>query len=259
MWSGGGHRNPPPYYDPPNPYGSLYPNPNPTYQPPQPNVPVLSHHGVPSPVPSGPNFSTPNYGPPPPVYGIQPPAGAVNYQYQNPYQQQPMSGEDAWVTVQHGSPFPHGAIQAMDRPLNNNDSTAKACYVALWNNNGEPVYGRAWNKNGTVEAWFPYGGNEHHSGGVGSFSLLAYYGPPRQNFRYAWVPVNQLNSMCQPVRQQDYVPAVIPDLHIGKFSGEMLGKANLSRRMAWVSHGGQEHHFTDNKFNGAYVLCRVPL
>jgi len=172
-----------------------------------------------------------------------------------------MGNEDGWVPVNHGSSLPYGAVQAMDRPLNNSDRTAKNCYVAVWNKNGEPVFGRAWNNNGKVEAWFPHGGEEHHSARIkpASFSILTYYGPPRQNFRYAWVPISQLNTMCQPVRQGEYSPVVIPDVRVKSFNGELLGKANLSRRMAWVSYAGKEHHFNDHRFNNAHVLCRVPL
>jgi hypothetical protein len=169
-----------------------------------------------------------------------------------------MSGEDMWVSVKHGDYFPHGAVQAMDRQLNNNDPTAQNCYVALWTHKGEPVFGRAWSKGGKVEAWFPHGGREHHSGSLSpsTFSLLTYQGPPRQNFRYAWVPVTQLNSMCQPVTQKEFSPVVIPDARVGSFQGEMLGKGNVSRKTAWVSHAGKEHQISGNN---AHVLCRVPL
>lgn len=144
----------------------------------------------------------------------------------------------------------------MDRSLNNSEHTTKNCYVALWTKDGEPVFGRAWNNKGKVEAWFPHGGQEH---APSTFSVLTYHGPPRQNFRYAWVPVTQLNAMCQPVRQQEYSPMVVTDVQVGSFGGELLGKGNLGRRMAWVSYAGKEHHFTDHKFDNAYVLCRLPL
>lgn len=92
-----------------------------------------------------------------------------------------------------------------------------------------------------------------------TFSLLTYQGPPQQNFRYAWVPVSQLNSMCQPVTQQGNSPVVIPDVNIGLFHGELLGKGDLGKRAAWVSYAGREHQFKDAQLNGAYALCRVPL
>jgi len=247
------------------PAGMMYPNlsnPSPAGQV---GVPTLSHRGVPSPnstPPSAPyQYSG---GPPMPSYGfnVQHPvaAGAVP-QYPYPNQGQPPMGMDTeeWVTVSHGSPFPNAAVQAMDRPLYNNDDTTKNCYVALWTKNGEPVFGRAWNNRGKVEAWFPHGDHEHHSGRIQSFQILTYRGPPFQNFRYAWVQANQLNSFCQPVAKDGYCPAVVRGVRSQNFSGELLGKANLSRRMAWVSHAGKEHHFGDQAYNNCFVLCRVPL
>jgi hypothetical protein len=198
----------------------------------------------------------------PPNFGYPTPAGGVQ-QYPYPQQnQQMMSGEDEWVQVQHGAPLPYGQlIKAMDRQLSNNDHTAKDCYVALWMKNNEPVFGRAWNNGGKVEAWFPHGGNENHSGNAGPFKLLMYRGPPYQNFRYAWIPVQQLsaNTMCQPVAQQSYVPIVLRDIRAEKFNGEILGKGDLNRRMAWASYAGKEHHFSGHQFDSAHVLCRVPL
>jgi len=134
--------------------------------------------------------------------------------------------------------------------------------VALWQHEGEPVFGRAINKHGRVEAWFPHGGKEHHSNGLSNFSLLRT-NQPGQNFRYAWVPMNQLtaNSMCRPVEQQGYCPVVVQDARCkdSSFNGELLGKGNLGRRMVWVSHAGHESHFDGRQYDNSYALCRVPL
>jgi len=233
----------------PNPYAAQnYP---PSYAD---TVPVLRHRGVPSPLAPGSASTSPL----PPAYGFMPPAGSVPYQ--DPYQPPTsMSGQDEWITVRHGAQFPHGAVQAMDRTLRNNDQSTQHCYVALWENRGEPVFGRAWNNRGNVEAWFPHGGKEYHSGQVPSFKILTYRGPPSQIFRYAWVQVNQLNAMCQPVRQQAYSPVVISEFRTGTFVGELLGKANLSGRQAWVSYAGKEHPVHAHALDTSYVLCRVPL
>jgi len=172
-----------------------------------------------------------------------------------------MHGEDEWISVSHGASFPNTPtpVKAMDRPLQNEDETARVCYVALWKTK-EPVFGRAYNKNGKIEAWFPYDGKECHStGNVGTFSLLVYKGPPSQKFRYVWIPINELGSGCQPVRVGDYSPVVVPNIRIASFRGELLGKANLSRKMAWVSYDGKEHCFTDNMFKESCVLCHMPL
>lgn len=269
MWSSRRPHHPPPFFEPPvmNGPAGMYPNlsnPSPAGQV---GVPTLSHRGVPSPnsTPSVPPSAPYQYsgGPPMPNYGfqVQPPAAGAVPQYPYPNQTQPYGMDvEEWVTVSHGSPFPVGAVQAMDRPLSNNDETAKNSYVALWTKNGEPVFGRAWNNRGKVEAWFPHGDHEHHSGTIPSFQLLTSRGPPFQNFRYAWVQANQINSMCQPVRKGDYSPAVLRDLRLRNFNGELLGKANLARRMAWVSYAGKEHYFDDDQvYSNCFILCRVPL
>lgn len=283
MWSEH-RRGPPPFYDPPATgpaAGSLYPNPyavdSPAgYRPPEPpagSVPVISHRGVPSPIAGG--YQQPTAPPPvgaqqpfqlPPQYGFQPPfqqvppAGAAPGYHANPYLPNQSTGEDVWMTVKHGDPFPYGAVQAMDRDLKNNDKSTHQSYVALWNHGGEPVFGRARkDKHGRVEAWFPYGGKEHHSNGMSNFSILLT-NQPGHNFRYAWVQMNQLNDMCRPVKQQNYSPVVVQDVHCrDSFHGELLGKGDTSRRMVWVSYSGKEHHFDGRHFENAYVLCRVPL
>jgi len=183
-----------------------------------------------------------------------------------------LNGKDQWQHVSHNERFPRTVfpafpvtiVKAMDRPLQNEDETMRVCYVALWYDYGqkkEPVFGRARNNDGKIEAWFPHDGEEYHSSkaSVGRFSLLRYDGPPIHNFRYVWIPITELGSGCEPVCVKEYSPVVVPNIKIGSFRGELLGNGNLSRQMAWVSYDGKEHCFTDNMFKESWVLCRMPF
>lgn len=150
-------------------------------------------------------------------------------------------------------------MKAMDRPLINTDQATEECYVALTTINGEPVFGRAWSNCSRVQASFPYGDKEYHSQALPTFQLLTYPGSPKQYFRYVWIPINQLNCDVEPVRRGEYSPAVVIGINVDSFRGEMLGKCNIARRMAWISYDGQEYHFTGDKFDNAYVLCRASV
>jgi len=178
---------------------------------------------------------------------------------------EPKEQGDSWVTVKHGSPFPSRAVRAMDRELDNNVWKTKNCFVAKWQYggkpDGEPVYGRAWNNNGQVEAWFYCCYEQFHSKNIDSFDILTYHGPPEQNFRYVWNQVKNLKSTDQPVGERNYVPAVIPKVEIEEFTGELLGKAHLrcdSSNPTFISVGYGGREVLDFDYDNSYVLCREP-
>lgn len=55
-------------------------------------------------------------------------------------------------------------------------------------------------------------------------------------------------------------PAVVRDLQIGSFHGEILGKVSRDDRwqMAWVGIDKKEYQISGMLYQNAYVLCRVP-
>lgn len=124
--------------------------------------------------------------------------------------------------------------------------------------NDEPCYGRAWNKNGRVEAWFPWGGKEWHSSVCGTFCILTSSSQNVQ--KYQWVQPNKArNPGFQLVSADgDYCPAIVSNISAGGFKGELLGKASLKRFCAWTCYDGKELEHTGQQFNNqTRVLVRM--
>jgi len=163
---------------------------------------------------------------------------------------------DNWVDVVHNAPFPNGAVMALDRDLQGGNNTTRNSYVALWFKNDQPCYGRAWNNNGRIEAWFPWGDKEWHSSECGTFCILTNHS--KKN--YQWVQPNKArNQGFQLVSADgDYCPAVVSNISAHGFNGEMLGKASLKRSCAWTCYGGKELVHSGHQFdNQTRVLVRI--
>ncbi|CAJ0914064.1 unnamed protein product, partial [Mesorhabditis belari] len=68
----------------------------------------------------------------------------------------PDAKSDVWVEVYHRSPFPAHSVRGLNRELKDAEDPSKNGYVALWyDGEGKAFFGRAENRGGYVEAWFP--------------------------------------------------------------------------------------------------------
>lgn len=166
-----------------------------------------------------------------------------------------MADED-WAVVYPDGDFPKGAVRAMSRGLKcDDDPNVCDSYVALWiRDDGEAVFGRAWNEGGKMKASFPWGGREVREDETRGVRILTYIGPKSSHdHKYKWVRAKDANP-DQLVYSGEYLPAVV-EFENGD---EILGKANWNRRMAWSSCHGKENVHEGNAFDNAHLLVKIP-
>jgi len=122
------------------------------------------------------------------------------------------TGENLWVDIRIGDPFPAAAVRGADRPLAMDDGTRVEHSVALWYKHGQPVMGRAQGgpSGQRVTAAFGWGGREHP--GEGSIQMLIYTKKDEMGFEYQWRPYVAAiapGATWTPVRVGDVAPCVV--------------------------------------------------
>uniref|UniRef100_A0A914E7T4 RING-type domain-containing protein n=1 Tax=Acrobeloides nanus TaxID=290746 RepID=A0A914E7T4_9BILA len=142
-------------------------------------------------------------------------------------------------------------VNAVRAPCIGGDITTQNSHVALWIKNGEAVFGRAYSKNGYVEAWFPWGSKEWYSNKCGQFSILTN---PNGRANYQWVTPKQANSSeMRKVCAGEYCPAIVSNIAQIK-GGTLLGKACPNKGTAWTCYGGKELYHNNCQYNNQTTL-----
>ncbi|UMM17620.1 hypothetical protein L5515_014078 [Caenorhabditis briggsae] len=118
-------------------------------------------------------------------------------------------------------------------------------FVALWYRHGKPVMGRAWQKNGRIEASFVDSNREFTGATVGSLQLLISLPPTTVGYDYVWMTYGQ----AVDYRDKDYVPVHLSYIcpAIVPVNGKhLLGQVNMKTECATVALDGMVTQLDDN-------------
>lgn len=128
-------------------------------------------------------------------------------------------------------------------------------FVALWYRHGKPIMGRAWPKNGRIEASFVDSNREFTGATVGSLQLLISLPPTTVGYDYVWMTYGQ----AVDYRDKDYVPVHLSYIcpAIVPVDGKLLlGQVNMKTECATVAMNGTVTQLDGGPVKSIFVLCR---
>ncbi|MFH4977128.1 hypothetical protein AB6A40_003837 [Gnathostoma spinigerum] len=167
---------------------------------------------------------------------------------------------DEWMDLRAGDPWPQRKlVKALGKHLDTIPGEDPDQYVALWYQQGEPIMGRVWNKNGKVAAAFGWFNNEYRDK-VGSLQVLVELGYNIRGFDYRWVPFKECGGFGEkewlPV-YVDYPKGIISPCVMTWEGKQILGKVDIRNEKVSAAFNGKENFIIGpDKCAPQLVLCR---
>uniref|UniRef100_A0A0K0FLK8 Uncharacterized protein n=1 Tax=Strongyloides venezuelensis TaxID=75913 RepID=A0A0K0FLK8_STRVS len=171
---------------------------------------------------------------------------------------------NVWRDYRIGDSFPTDGtpLKALGKSLATVDGESVDQYVALWYQQGEPVYGRVWNENGKIAGSFAWHGNDYRKN-LGSIQILFELPEAMRGYDYLWVPYPEAcasarnpDAPAQPVHVKfakgDITPAALC-MDGGK---QILGKADMMNERTEAGFGGKGFIQEAKNVHTCLVLCR---
>uniref|UniRef100_A0A8R1DNJ3 Uncharacterized protein n=1 Tax=Caenorhabditis japonica TaxID=281687 RepID=A0A8R1DNJ3_CAEJA len=162
-----------------------------------------------------------------------------------------MTNVNDWEDFNWGSYWPiNKNVMSIPKQLGVPDQ-----YVALWYRHGKPIMGRAWPKNGKIDASFVDANREFTGPTVGSLQLLIALPPTTVGYDYVWMNY----TLAMDYRDKDFVPVhlsyVVPAL-VPVGTKLLLGQVNMKTECATVAIDGKVTKLEGGPVKSISVLCR---